>query len=109
MSEGYKSIAIICKDEAEVKKIAKRFIENNLVYHIIGAKNTKYDGGICFVSSYLAKGLEFDAVIIYNVEQYDVKSELDMKLLYVAMTRALHELYITYQRDVIYPLRDLKK
>ena len=109
LGEGYKSIAIICKDEAEVKKIAKRFIENNLVYHIIGAKNTKYDGGICFVSSYLAKGLEFDAVIIYNVEQYDVKSELDMKLLYVAMTRALHELYITYQRDVIYPLRNLKK
>ena len=109
LSEGYKSIAIICKDEAEVNKLARIFAKSNLVYHIIGAKNTKYDGGICFVSSYLAKGLEFDAVIIYNVEQYDIKSELDMKLLYVAMTRALHELYITYQSDVIFPLRDLKK
>ena len=78
-------------------------------HHVISSKNAKYDGGICLVSSYLAKGLEFDAVIIYDVDRYDVKSELDMKLLYVAMTRALHELDVTYQKELIYPLVSLNR
>ena len=48
--------------------------------------------------AYLSKGLEFDGVVIYdaNNNNYDNKSEIDMKLLYVAMTRALHELSINY-------------
>lgn len=57
------------------------------MHHKISSKNTEYDGGVCLVSSYLAKGLEFDAVLILDVEKYDVNKELDMKLLYVAMTR----------------------
>lgn len=42
----------------------------------------------------LSKGLEFDAVIILNKDDYNKDSILDMKLLYVSMTRALHKLYI---------------
>ena len=61
------------------------------------------------VPSYLAKGLEFDAVIIYNVDDYDCKNEIDMKLLYVAMTRALHKLDITYHTSLIEPLNSLEK
>ena len=109
LKQEFKSIAVICKDEVEVNKLSKILHQQNICHHQITSKNTKYDGGICLVSSYLAKGLEFDAVIVYDVEQYDVKSELDMKLLYVAMTRALHELYITYQREIIYPLVSLGK
>lgn len=109
LEQGFKSIAVICRDEAEVNRLSKILAKSDISYHTISSKNTKYDGGICLVSSYLAKGLEFDAVIILDVEKYDVNSELDMKLLYVAMTRALHELYITYQKDIIYPLISLKE
>ena len=51
-------------------------------------------GKICIIPSYIAKGLEFDAVIIpdYNAKNY--KSFLDNNLLYVACTRALHELVL---------------
>lgn len=54
-----------------------------------------YSGGIVIIPCHLAKGLEFDVVIIANAskEMYKEK-ELDVKLLYVAMTRPLHELYI---------------
>lgn len=49
---------------------------------------------IVIVPSYLAKGLEFDGVIILSLEEeFSIKSELDIKLLYVAMTRPLHRLY----------------
>ncbi len=43
--------------------------------------------------SYLTKGLEFDAVLIYDVSaQRFSNNALDIKLLYVMITRALHEL-----------------
>ena len=109
LESGFKSIAIICKDEKETEELSKVLKISQVEHHVISSKNTKYDGGICLVSSYLAKGLEFDAVIIYDVERYDVKKELDMKLLYVAMTRALHELDVTYQKELIYPLVSLNR
>ncbi len=95
----YKSIAIICKDEKESANIYKLIKNNNLDIDLITNKNTKYNGGICILPSYLSKGLEFDAVIISDLDNYDNKSMLDMKLLYVSMTRALHELIITYQKE----------
>ncbi|WP_409975433.1 ATP-binding domain-containing protein [Bacillus sp. Bva_UNVM-123] len=49
---------------------------------------------IVIVPTYLAKGLEFDAVIIISIDEvFSKDSELDIKLLYVAMTRPLHRLY----------------
>lgn len=47
--------------------------------------------------SYLSKGLEFDAVILYNANSVNyTNNNIDSKLLYVAMTRAMHELYVNY-------------
>ena len=61
---------------------------------------------ICTISNQLAKGLEFDAVIINGVNEYNYSSSsnLDMKLLYVAITRALHELDIVYNSELTKPL-----
>ena len=62
---------------------------------------------VCTISNLLAKGLEFDAVIINNANEniYSSSSNLDMKLLYVAITRALHELDIVYSGELPSPLR----
>ena len=76
----------------------------------ITEKNEQYNGGLCIMPSYLSKGLEFDAVIIYNANDRNYSSRnIDMKLLYVAMTRALHELDVTYQKELIYPLVSLNR
>lgn len=65
---------------------------------------------ICTISNQLAKGLEFDAVIINNVDEYNYSSssDLDMKLLYVAITRALHDLDIVYTDELTKPLNKTK-
>ena len=106
---GFKSIAIICKTNHDVMELAKKLSKENISYNTISNKNTKYDGGICLIPSYLSKGLEFDAVIIYDVEKYDINNEIDMKLLYVAITRALHQLDITYKNELIEPLKTIKQ
>jgi len=40
----------------------------------------------------MAKGLEFDSVMIYETNDVNYKSEYDKKLLYIACTRALRKL-----------------
>lgn len=69
--------------------------------HLLTTEDKVYEGGISIVPVALAKGLEFDAVIIWNAsdEQYKT-NHLDAKLLYVALTRALHYLHVFYQGEL---------
>ena len=94
---GYKSIAIIGKDIKECEEIEKKISKIREDVKLIQGKDSKYNAGISVVPSYLAKGLEFDCVIIANAnnERYSNNS-LDIKLLYVAITRAMSKLDIFY-------------
>ena len=62
------------------------------------------------MASYLAKGLEFDGVIVANAseKEYSSNKDIDMKLLYVSMTRPLHELNILYRNNLVKPLQNAK-
>ncbi|MCL2364161.1 MAG: AAA family ATPase [Defluviitaleaceae bacterium] len=90
---GCQSIALIAKNEADCLTLqsALSSIANKLP--IVTETAADYEGGILILPVYLAKGLEFDAVIITNASTY-TSTPLDTKLLYIAMTRALHRLII---------------
>ena len=96
-NNGYKSIAIIGKDIKECREIEKHISKIRDNVKLIQGKDSKYNAGISVVPSYLAKGLEFDCVIIANAnnERYGNNS-LDIKLLYVAITRAMSKLDVFY-------------
>ena len=100
--EGFKSIAIIYKNQNDMVKLSKRFKENNINAEIIYKDQEEYNGGVCILTSYLSKGLEFDVVIVVDADNtnYNPDSILDMKLLYVAMTRALHKLELVYEESI---------
>ena len=99
---GFKSIAIIYKNQKELVNMNKKLKENNIESEIIYKDQEKYDGGICLLTSYLSKGLEFDVVIIADAQDeiYKYDNRLDMKLLYVSMTRALHKLELVYETNI---------
>ncbi|MCK5762843.1 MAG: ATP-binding domain-containing protein, partial [Clostridiales bacterium] len=98
-NEDFKSIAIICKTNAECLLVKKHFDKKKIFdTKILNEKEESYEAGIILVPSYFAKGLEFDVVMIANVHEEYKEEELDIKLFYVAMTRALHRLYI-YHMD----------
>lgn len=110
LSKEYKSIAIICKDIEEVTKLSKSLKKYGIDIHIIKEENDKYNSGLCILPSYLAKGLEFDAVILSNANNINYQDNIiDMKLLYVSITRAMHELYINYTGSICSPLSPLVK
>lgn len=95
--EGFKSIAIICKTARDCEEMHSYFKKGKDSPYVITGKEKEYKSGLIIVPSYLAKGLEFDAVFVADasVDNYTT-SELDTKLLYVAMTRPLHRLSIYY-------------
>ena len=88
-------IAILTKTEKEatiLKKIVPNFklIKDDADDELLTSKYT-------ITTIYISKGLEFDRVIVTNVDQDNYKTLLDRNNLYVACTRPLHALYITYQ------------
>ena len=48
-----------------------------------------YHNELCVITAYNSKGLEFDGVIVYDI---DASNDIDKNLLYIACTRALHKL-----------------
>lgn len=92
---GFKNIAIIAKDENTCGELYKRIDKKATGVNLLTEDLVKYNGGITILPSYLSKGLEFDCVIIFDYNNYD-ESEIDIKLLYVAMTRAMHTLDVLF-------------
>lgn len=97
INSGYKSIAIIAKDMKECEELEKKLSKLRADVKLIKGKDSEYNAGISIVPSYLAKGLEFDCVIISNAnkEKY-LDNSLDIKLLYVTITRAMSKLDVLY-------------
>ena len=64
-------------------------------------ENMAFTNGVMVLPIYMTKGLEFDAVLVWNPDEVSyLASNGDAKLLYVAITRALHELHIIYQGNL---------
>ncbi len=92
-SEGYGSIAIICKSAEESKAAFEA------LYKIDGIKlikygSAEYEQGVVVIPSYLAKGIEFEAVIIYDASEHVYGDESLRRIFYTACTRAMHELQL---------------
>ncbi len=97
--KNLKNIALICKTVEDCEKLYKAIGRSDI--HIISDKDNEYAGGINIVPSYLSKGLEFDAVIITNADIYNyTNSEVDTKLLYVCITRAMNTLDIYHIEEL---------
>lgn len=86
-----KSIAIITKDDMEAEKIYNLLKDDTDIMLIDPYSHIKRD--LVVLPSYIAKGLEFDSVIIYT-DISNKYTEKDKYLYYVACTRAQHNLII---------------
>lgn len=92
LSANYKSIAVLTKTEEEAKYI---YMYMSDVEEISLALTPEQElKRMTIMPSYIAKGLEFDLVIIPNYTSKNYQTFLDKNLLYVACTRALHELIL---------------
>ncbi|MCI6019253.1 MAG: ATP-binding domain-containing protein [Clostridiales bacterium] len=87
-AKAFETIAVICRTEKEAAEVS-------CLLNIEGTDTQQFKNGVMVLPVSMTKGLEFDAVILWKPddEHYGMNQK-EAKLLYVAITRALHELYM---------------
>lgn len=97
--EKYASVAIIVNNDEEALAVKSCLQKDREVQMIISPDEEMKDR-VVIIPLLLAKGLEFDAVILFNCIYPNVKSAHFRRKVYLGCTRALHELYFI-ERDVL--------
>lgn len=89
----HQSVALICKTTAQAKEAAKTLQAAGVNAQLLNETAEIDQSALLVLPSHLSKGLEFDAVIIAVDKTGFRDKPLERKLLYVATTRAMHELH----------------
>lgn len=97
--EGWNSIGIICKSNSEAELLFAA-LKDQLKLHLVTNEDDHFHRGIVIMPSYLAKGLEFDAVLVINADEANYNHSEERHILYTICTRALHRLTLFYSGTV---------
>ncbi len=93
---GLSTMGIICKSPKKAERLFDALGRNDQEVHLLSASSTAFAQGVIVCSVHLAKGLEFDQVVVPHASDRHYATPLDRNLLYVACTRAMHELLVTH-------------
>ncbi|MDF2595956.1 MAG: ATP-dependent helicase replicase, partial [Clostridia bacterium] len=89
--QGFSTTAVICKSQKEVKEVYHA-LSQKIALHAVDQQDALLQKGVNIMPVYMAKGLEYDTVIVYDVSAKKYHETEDKQLLYIACTRALHRL-----------------
>jgi DNA helicase-2/ATP-dependent DNA helicase PcrA len=94
-AEGFDSIAVITKTMAESLEAYEALTAGGCeALRLITKETLTFERGTMVIPAYLAKGVEFDAVLIYDASPRTYHRESERKLFYTACTRAMHRLLL---------------
>lgn len=93
--QGHSSVGILTRTKKEAVELSTA-LRRKLRHKTILSGDEGYARGVIVMPAYLAKGLEFDAVLIYNASEKSYAYEDERLYLYTACTRALHVLRVYY-------------
>lgn len=98
-NEGWRSMAVICKTLGETKA-AHEQLRKYTGIHLVTQDTSKFERGKIIIPSYLAKGLEFDAVLVADASAPAYHRETERNLFYTVCTRAQHRLILFYSGEL---------
>lgn len=90
----HETTATIGKTLKECQELSGKLAELGVKSTLIRTENQRLVKGIIVVPSYLAKGLEFDSVIMWDASKACYPDESDRQLVYTICTRAMHRLTV---------------
>lgn len=93
------TLGIILKTDREARKIFE-ILNKEYTIQLIVSDSNRFANGISVVSIQMSKGLEFDEVLIPSVNTVNYHTDFDRSLLYIACTRAMHRLTLTYTGEL---------
>ncbi|GGF21742.1 HelD family protein [Hymenobacter cavernae] len=97
-SSGYHSLGIICKTQRQADAMYQALQAPGV--QLLTAESTTFKEGVVITTAHLAKGLEFDEVLVPFASARNYQTEVDKRMLYVACTRAMHQLTLTYAGEL---------
>lgn len=102
LTQGHGTIGVIAKSAKECGNAAamlKERLTDEVPLTYLSGGSAELPRGVSVLASYLAKGIEFDAVVVWDASNDRYGLERDRKLLYTVCTRALHVLHVYYKGD----------
>lgn len=90
---SFETAAILTTTEEQAERLYIA-LKDKLDVHLLSPNSSKMEKGIVITTFYLAKGLEFDSVHVAYTPAEEKLTEYQRQILYIAATRALHELSI---------------
>jgi DNA helicase II / ATP-dependent DNA helicase PcrA len=103
---GHNSLGIICKTQKQAESVYRHLCSESDI-QLLDAESTIFSGGVIISTAFLAKGLEFDEIIVPFCSESEYSTVMDRHMLYVAVTRAMHTLAITHTGRVTPLLGDI--
>lgn len=98
-NSDYQSMAIVCRTQTEADELYEALSPHGNV-SLLNSQSKFFATGIVITTAYLAKGLEFDKVLVPFCTISNYNKPIDQHMLYVAVTRAMHSLVITYCGEI---------
>lgn len=89
------SVGIILKTNNRAKELFD-ILKQDYSIQLISLDSTHFTNGISITSIQMSKGLEFDEVIVPDVDENTYHTEYDRRLIYIACTRAMHKLILLH-------------
>jgi len=105
--QGYHSIAVIGKNIEETKNIY-RLLKTVTECLLVVREESEFTTGVTVITSYLAKGLEFDAALVLNLSD-PYQGMAEQRLFYTVCTRALHLLGIYTMKTLPEYIKNIPK
>lgn len=102
-ADGLTTLAVIAKSNEEAQFIYKALQgDTDPSMALIDENSEHFDHHTLVMPAHLSKGLEFDGVLVANIHEHYHHNTLDVKLMYVAMTRAMHRLDVYYMDESVH-------
>ncbi|HET9505732.1 MAG TPA: 3'-5' exonuclease [Hymenobacter sp.] len=95
---GHQSLGVICKTQRQAARVHEAL--QPLGAQLLTPESTTFREGVVVTTAHLAKGLEFDEVVVPFASARTYRTEIDRRMLYVACTRAMHQLTLTYTQEL---------
>ncbi|RAV98501.1 helicase [Pseudochryseolinea flava] len=94
---GYRSMGIICKTQEQAAFLHHELKMSEV--HLLSVDSTVFKEGIILTTAHLAKGLEFDEVVVPFASIRNYHTDVDRSMLYIACTRAMHQLTLLFTKE----------
>lgn len=104
---SHNNLAVIAKTHKQALRLYRSLEKAGVDARLLTADSASFSGEVLVCAAQLAKGLEFDGVIVADVSARNYHTDMDRNLLYVACTRAMHRLTV-YSAGEVSPLLPLR-